>query len=325
MDSLAIETRALVKRFGDVTALDGVDLEVPRGARFGLLGPNGAGKTTAVSILATLARPTSGCARLLGRDVVSERRRVRRDIGLVFQECTLDLELTAREQLDLHARLYHLDGRRRRVDEVLALVGLEGDADRLARGLSGGMRRRLEIARGLLHHPRVLFLDEPTLGLDVAARADIWRHLRGLRDAGETTLFLTTHSMEEADSLCERLAILDRGRIVAQGSPSELKAELGGDIVILALERSAAAAASLRGVEGVARVVPGRPATADGRAGTLRITVAEGSRRLPDLLDAARPYGVVEVTLHRPTLEHVFLHHTGHGFEPAADEIETGA
>jgi len=317
----AIVARGLVKRFGSVAALDGLSLRVARGSCFGLLGPNGAGKTTTVSILATLARADEGSASVLGRDVVRERAGVRRELGLVFQEPTLDPELAAREQLDLHGRLYHLESRRARVGEALALAGLEADADRPVRGFSGGMKRRLELVRGLLHRPRILFLDEPTLGLDVAARAGIWEELRRLRRTGDLTLFLTTHSMEEADALCDGLAIVDRGRVVAEGSPEGLKAALGGDVVVLSLERAEKkeeVRAQLGALSGVTRVTHEDV----GGAGVFRIVVANGPQRLPELLYAARPFGVREVQLHRPTLEHVFLHHTGHPFELGGRELE---
>jgi ABC-2 type transport system ATP-binding protein len=309
MDEPAIQVRGLFKRFGDVRALDGIDLTVPQGAFFGLLGPNGAGKTTTVSILSTLIPPGRGEARVLGCDVVTDRRGVRALVGLVFQESTLDPDLTAREHLDLFARLYHLPDRPRRVTEVLELVGLQRDADRPTRGLSGGMKRRLEIGRGLLHRPRVLFLDEPTLGLDVAARAAIWEHLLSVHAAGQTTFFLTTHSMEEADRLCQDLAILDRGRVVVSGSPEALKSGIGGDVVSLVLERDDGAEESLEKVEGVSAVVR----ESDGAGARFRISVSDGSRRLARLIEAVSDRGVVEVSLGRPTLEHVFLHHTGHG------------
>lgn len=318
----AIVARKLAKRFGPVVALDGLSLRVARGSCFGLLGPNGAGKTTTVSVLTTLALADEGSASVLGRDVVAERALVRRDLGLVFQESTLDPELTAREQLDLHGRLYHLADRRARVEEALALAGLEADADRPVRGFSGGMKRRLELVRGLLHRPRILFLDEPTLGLDVAARAGIWEELRRLRRSGDVTVFLTTHSMEEADSLCERLAIVDRGRVVAEGPPERLKAALGGDVVVLTVERAESPdeiTAKLAALAGVTRV------TQNGaeRAGRVfRIVVANGPQRLPELISAAQPFGVREVLLHRPSLEHVFLHHTGHPFELGREEGE---
>jgi len=311
-----VELVGLVKRYGAVTAVDGLDLEVPHGLFYGLLGPNGAGKTTTLHVLATLVQPDAGQARVAGHDAVTERARVREAIGIVFQEPSLDRELSAREHLDLQARLYHLPDRPRRVADALERMGLAGDADRPVRGYSGGMRRRLEIARGLLHRPRVLFLDEPTLGLDVAARAALWEDLRALHAEGETTLFLTTHAMEEADALCQRVGIVDRGRVVADGTPAALKAALGGDVVILGLDgpeaerRAERARQALARVDGVSRVAPGSV------PGWIRVTVRDGPRRLPALLDAVRDLDVAEVELHRPNLEHVFLHHTGHPFEP---------
>jgi ABC-2 type transport system ATP-binding protein len=309
----AIEVRALAKRYGETLALAGIDLDVPRGTCFGLLGPNGAGKSTTVGVLTTLLAPTSGSAFVLGHDVVRERAAVRRQIGVVFQESALDPELSAREQLALHARLFHLGEPAARAADWIERLGLAEHADRPVRKLSGGLRRRVEIARGLLHRPGVLFLDEPTTGLDVAARAVIWDELRALRKSGETTLFLTTHSMEEADALCDAIAIVDAGRIAASGSPDSLKAELGGDVVTLVLERPEAAIAALEAQPGVSRVV------ADGAGpGALRVTVADGSRRLAGLLECARGAGILEVDLRRPSLEHVFLHHTGHAFEDPA-------
>ncbi len=311
----ALETCGLEKRYGSVHALAGLDLRVSQGACYGLLGPNGAGKTTTVSILTSQTRPTAGGAHVLGRDVVAERGAVRGLVGIVFQEPTLDRELTGREQLDLHARLYHLPERRRRVAESLAWLGLERDADRPVRQLSGGLRRRLEIGRGLLHQPRVLFLDEPTVGLDVAARLAVWDHLRRVHAEGGTTLFLTTHSMQEADTLCGRIGILDRGRLVTEGEPEALKAALGGDRVALELERGEGVEAALGAVPGVIRVVP-EPAPAGRGPVRVAIVTRDGPQRLPALLEAARPLGIRAVELRRPTLEHVFLHHTGHPFEP---------
>jgi len=317
----AIECRGLEVRYGGVVALDGLDLTVPEGACFGLLGPNGAGKTTTVSVLTTLRRPDAGVAKLLGRDVVAERDAVRSAVGLVFQESTLDPELTPREHLDLYARLYHLPERRQRVEEMLALVGLEEDAARRTRGFSGGMKRRLEIARGLLHRPRVLFLDEPTLGLDVVSRAAIWEHLRALRAAGDTTIFLTTHYMEEADRICDAVAIVDRGKVVAVGAPEDLKRDLGGDSVRIELEGSDGAAAALERVEGVHHVIREENLEGEGTA-VFRVTLPDGPKRLASLLEAVRDFGVVEVNLNRPALDQVFLHHTGHRFEEAEAEIE---
>jgi ABC-2 type transport system ATP-binding protein len=320
---LAIEAESLVKRFGGVVALDGVDLRVESGGCFGLLGPNGAGKTTLVSILATLVRPSAGRARLLGHDVEAERAAVRRDVGIVFQEPSLDPELTAREHLDLHARLYHLGDRVSRVAEELARLDLDGHADRPVRGFSGGMKRRLEIARGLLHRPRVLFLDEPTLGLDPRARAAVWSQLREIRRRDVATLLLTTHSMEEADALCERVAILDRGRVVAEGAPGALKSALGGDLLVVALERAGDFRALLAPLEGVREVALAE--VAPGAGAELRVTVADGPRRLAGILERLQPFGIREVRLHRPTLEAVFLHHTGHAFEPDPSEAEGAA
>ena len=317
----AIECHGLDVRYGDVTALDGLDLTVPEGICFGLLGPNGAGKTTTVSVLTTLRRPDAGVARLLGRDVVAERDAVRAQVGLVFQESTLDPELTPREHLELYARLYHLPDRRRRVDEMLALIGLDDAADRRTRGFSGGMKRRLEIARGLLHRPRVLFLDEPTLGLDVAARATVWEHLRELRATGDTTIFLTTHYMEEADRICDAVAIVDRGRVVAAGTPEDLKRDLGGDSVRIELERASGAVAALERVEGVIRVVCEEAPKGNG-TGVYRVTLPDGPKRLASLLEAVRDFGVLEVNLNRPALDQVFLHHTGHRFEEADAKAE---
>ncbi len=303
----AVLTRGLVKRYGEVTALDGLDLRVPQGACFGLLGPNGAGKTTTIHILCTLANPTEGVACVLGLDVTRERAAVRARLGLVFQEASLDRELSARENLDIHARLYHLPDRKRRVEEMLALVDLTADAARLVRHFSGGMKRRLEIARGLLHAPDILFLDEPTLGLDIRARRAIWDHLRRIRAEREFTIILTTHYLEEADALCDEVGIIDRGRVVTCGAPEALKSALGGDVVAITLEEPDGAEEALRKVQGVSRV--------EREGSAARVTVAEGARRIPDLLDAARPFGIREVTLHRPSLEEVFLRHTGHAFE----------
>jgi len=311
----AIEVRGLEKRYGEVAALRGVDLRVARGSCFGLLGPNGAGKSTTVGVLTTLLAPSAGTATLLGHDVVRERAAVRRCIGVVFQESALDPELSAREQLVLHARLFHLERPAERAAALLDTLELGEHADRPVRGLSGGLRRRVEIARGLLHRPGVLFLDEPTTGLDVAARARIWSELRDLRASSGTTLFLTTHSMEEADALCDELAIVDAGRVVTTGSPDALKAALGGDVVSLVVERTQEARRRLSGAEGVREV-----AARDGGDGRerLHVTLSDGPRRLPALLESLRDCVVIEVGMQRPSLEHVFLHHTGHAFEDEA-------
>lgn len=310
--SYAIEVDGLRKCFGDLEALRGLNLQVREGAFFGLLGPNGAGKTTCVDILTTLLRPDGGRARLLGLDVVEDRARVRAQLGVVFQESSLDPELTPREHLRLYARLYHLDRPRQRADAMLERMQLQEEADRLVGTLSGGMKRRLEIGRGVLHEPRLLFLDEPTTGLDVAARARVWQQLRDLHEQGDTTLFLTTHSMEEAEALCEELAIVDAGERVASGSPEALKAALGGDVVRLVVAKAGAGPAPFEAVEGVASVTQSERSEG---GSVFRVTVRDGPRRLASLVETARELGIEEVTLHRPSLEHVFLRHTGHEFE----------
>jgi ABC-2 type transport system ATP-binding protein len=228
----AVEVAGLEKRFGDVEAVRGVDFRVEPGETFGFLGPNGAGKSTTINILCTLARPTAGSARVAGHDVRTERDDVRRSIGLVFQDPTLDVDLTAEQNLRFHGELYgvpraQLDGR---IDDLLELVGLSERRGSVVETFSGGMKRRLEIARGLLHSPRVLFLDEPTIGLDPQSRASIWEYVRALKESEDITVFLTTHYMDEAEN-CDRIAIMNQGRIVALDTPEALKAAVGKDRV----------------------------------------------------------------------------------------------
>ncbi len=226
----AIEVTDLVKTYGDVEAVRGVSLAVPRGEVFGFLGPNGAGKSTTINMLCTLTRPTSGSARVSGFDVVTQRDDVRRHIGLVFQDPTLDGYLTAEQNLRLHAELYGIDPGviEARMGQMLEMVDLTDRRSQPVMTFSGGMRRRLEIARGLMHSPRVLFLDEPTIGLDPQTRGSIWRYIRTLQEAEGTTIFMTTHYMEEAE-FCDRIAIMDRGEIVVLDTPEALKASIGGD------------------------------------------------------------------------------------------------
>jgi ABC-2 type transport system ATP-binding protein len=225
----AIEARDLVRRFATIDAVRGVTFEVAQGETFGFLGPNGAGKSTTISMLCTLLSPTSGVARVAGYDVVAERAEVRKRIGLVFQDTTLDDYLTAQENLRFHAELYGVPRSQTgpRIDDVLEMVGLANRRDSLVRTFSGGMKRRLEIARGLLHSPRVLFLDEPTVGLDPQTRTHIWGYIDELRDREAITIFLTTHYMDEAERVAGRIAVIDHGRIVALGSSAELKAQTG--------------------------------------------------------------------------------------------------
>jgi ABC-2 type transport system ATP-binding protein len=304
VDLPAVQIRALEKRYGEVRALAGLDLSVSQGRFFGLLGPNGAGKTTTVSILSTLLRPSAGEARVLGHDVVRERPAVRRAIGIVFQESSLDTELTGRENLDLHARLYHLDDRAKRIDRMLELVDMGRDADRPVRELSGGLRRRLEIARGLAHEPRVLFLDEPSLGLDVPARRALWEYLEALRERRDLTLILTTHSMDEAERLCDEVAVLNAGAIAAAGRPRELAASVGGDSIEIEFADPEKGAELLRSrAKVLALGVNG---------GSVSLTVESAATRLPELLDVAREGGVRAVRMREANLEDAFLHYTGH-------------
>jgi ABC-2 type transport system ATP-binding protein len=230
-----IQVQELAKKFGDFTAVAGISFEVEEGEFFGFLGPNGAGKTTTINILATLLRPTSGRAQLAGHDILTQPNQVRQSIGMVFQDASLDDRLTAEENLQFHAMLYQVPKRVRaeRMDQVLEIVGLTDRRHSLVRTFSGGMRRRLEIARGLLHYPKVLFLDEPTAGLDPQTRKAIWDHIRRLREQIGITVFMTTHYLDEAEN-CGRIAIIDHGTIQALDSPAALKRRVGGDVVIVA-------------------------------------------------------------------------------------------
>ncbi|MGQ0536209.1 MAG: ATP-binding cassette domain-containing protein [Methanobacteriota archaeon] len=316
-----IETRGLTKRYGDLTAVDALDLSIGKGEIFGLLGPNGAGKTTLISMLATILRPTSGSAAVAGHDVVRESPKVRRAIGIVFQEPTLDGILTGRENLELHARLYAVPRAERaaRIRELLHLVDLEPRADDLARTYSGGMKRRLEIARGLLHRPQVLFLDEPTLGLDPQTRQHIWAYIGRMAKEAGTTIVLTTHYMDEADALCDRVGIIDHGKIVALDAPRRLKESLGGDIVRLSVPDAAAAK-----IEETLEVLPfvrkvEMKKDEPGPLTTIALTVDQASDHLSEILAAAAGAKGVEVRV--PTLEDVFIHHTGREMR---DSEETG-
>jgi ABC-2 type transport system ATP-binding protein len=225
-----IETKGLTKTYDEIKAVDHIDLSIEKGEIFGLLGPNGAGKSTTIGMLCTIIRPTSGKASVAGHDVVKEPAKVRKCVGIVFQDPTLDTVLTGRENLELHARLYGVpkDLMNERIEEVLKLVDLKARADHITRTYSGGMRRRLELARGLLHKPRVLFLDEPTLGLDPQTRARTWEYIRKMKDTEGMTVVLTTHYMEEAEMMCDRVGIIDRGKIIALDTPKNLEKIMGG-------------------------------------------------------------------------------------------------
>ena len=297
-----IEVQELRKRFDDFEAVRGVSFEVEPGEVFGFLGPNGAGKTTTINMLCTLAKPTSGSARVAGHDVVRERDDVRRNIGLVFQDPTLDGYLTAQQNLRLHADLYGVEQSLvpARMKQMLEMVGLWERRDSTVMTFSGGMRRRLEIARGLMHSPRVLFLDEPTIGLDPQTRSSIWSYIRQLREREEITIFMTTHYMDEAE-YCDRIAIMDHGEIVALDSPETLKAGIGADRVRIETDDNDAAIEALRDrfdIEG--RVAEG----------AVIFAVPGGEAFVPRLF-AELGMPIRSVSVSRPTLDDVFMSFTG--------------
>ena len=315
MTELAIEARGLVKRYGDVTAINGIDLSVPTGMIFALLGPNGAGKTTTINILTTLIQPTAGAARVAGHDVVRAADEVRRAIGVTFQDIAVDQDLSGREVLDIHGQLYRQASgeRRRRIGELVDLVQLNDAIDRRVRTYSGGMKRRLELARGLMTEPAILFLDEPTQGLDPQNRVGIWGYIRDLNRTRGLSLLLTTHYMDEAEALAGRVGIVDQGRVVADGQPEALVAALGADVI-----RVRGQGANFASVADFASAVAKLPfverATTDGEGGVVMVYVDSGSRRLAEVLSAASglDFRVDDVTVARPSLGDVFLHHTGH-------------
>lgn len=300
-----IETEALVHAYGDRRALDGVTFDVRPKEIFGLLGPNGGGKTTLFRILSTLVRPTGGRARVLGHDTVAEAAAVRRGIGVVFQSPSLDRKLTAFENLYYQAQIHGFTFRetKARAREMLARVGLSERAGDVVEKLSGGMRRRVELAKGMLHRPKLLLLDEPSTGLDPGGRRDLWSYLAGIRDADDVTSLVTTHLMEEAER-CDRVLILDRGRVVALGTPAELVAEVGGDVLTLDAKDPEPLAAEIGRRLGL-------PATV--LEGRVRIEQPSGHELIPRLVQAF-PGRIDAVRLGRPTLEDVFIRKTGHRF-----------
>ncbi|MFI8260728.1 MULTISPECIES: ABC transporter ATP-binding protein [unclassified Streptomyces] len=309
----AVETRGLRKTYGDVEAVRGVDLSVRPGEIYGFLGPNGAGKSTTIGMLCTLVEPTAGTATVAGHDVVRERDETRRQIGLVFQESTLDAQLTVERNLRFHARMYGMprSAVTPRVDHVLDLVGLADRRRSKVKELSGGMRRRVEIARGLLHAPRVLFLDEPTVGLDPQTRRHLWDCVRELRRTEGVTVFMTTHYLDEAE-VCDRIAIMDGGVVVALGTPADLKARTAADVVRFTTADAGAAVAALRTRFGLA----GR---ADAGGGSVVVRVPDGAAFLPRLAcGLGVPVRSMEVS--RPTLDDVFLSWTGRPGGTPADE-----
>jgi ABC-2 type transport system ATP-binding protein len=298
----AVSVNGLVKRYGEIEAVRGIDLEVHAGETFGFLGPNGAGKSTTISMLCTLVRPSAGTALVAGHDVMRERDEVRRNIGLVFQETTLDGYLTAEQNLRLHAELYGMPRKAvaERLQQVMEMVGLWDRRGSLVGTFSGGMKRRLEIGRGLLHSPRVLFLDEPTVGLDPQTRSSIWSYIAELKRDEDITIFLTTHYMDEAE-YCDRIAIMDRGRIVALDTPEALKASVGTDRVQIQTGDDDAAIAALRERFEIDAVVA---------EGAVTFGVADGEQFVPRLFaELGQPIRSVNVA--RPSLDDVFMSYTG--------------
>ena len=306
------------KRYGEIEALDGVSFAVRGGEVFALLGPNGAGKSTTVRVLTTLTKPDSGSATVAGHDVVRHPNRARSALGYVPQDSGIDREATGRENLMLQGRIYGMRGPelKRRVDELLELVGLADAAGRVVRGYSGGMKRRLDIALGLVHRPSVLFLDEPTTGLDPEARVAMWEEVQRLAAQESLTILLTTHYLEEADQLADRLAIVSRGRIIVEGTPEELKRGLQGELVTVDLQNGQAGDA----VPVVERFEGARETAAEGQQ--VRTRVPNGAQAIPALLSALEGAGiaVASVATSRPSLDDVYLHYTGREF--SADDAE---
>jgi ABC-2 type transport system ATP-binding protein len=306
MDNV-IETKQLTKAFGSLKAVDKLDINVKAGEIFGLLGPNGAGKTTTISMLCTILKPTSGSAKVNGFDLVKEANQVRKSIGIVFQDPSIDDRMTGRENLYMHANLYGVptSEQKERIDRVLKLVELEERANDLMRTYSGGMRRRLELGRGLIHYPRVLFLDEPTVGLDPQTRDHIWTYIRELKEAHDITIVLTTHYMDEADKLCDRIGIMDYGKIISLDAPSKLKETLEGDVVIVKSPKLDVLAFLVTTKLGLTktRVVDG----------TLEVTVRQGKSVMPRIMELAihNDIFIDSILLREPNLEDVFLHYTG--------------
>jgi ABC-2 type transport system ATP-binding protein len=302
-----ISVENLKKYYKDTKAVDDVSFQVEEGEIFGFLGPNGAGKTTSIKMLVTLLRPTDGTAKVAGHDIVKEPDNVRKSIGIVFQEPALDDRLTGKENLDFHARMYGMkaDQRKSRIEEVLKIVDLEEKANMLVKTYSGGMKRRLEIARGLMHYPKVLFLDEPTIGLDPQTRRSIWDYIKLLNEREKITIFLTTHYMEEADYLCNRVAIIDQGKILVVDSPSDLKSKIGKDVITVGCSNAELFAEELKKEEWVESTKI--------HDSNVMIGTREAEKKLPLIIKIAEKSGVEirSMEVGKPTLEDVFLHYTG--------------
>ena len=323
---LAIETHGLVRQFGAVRAVDGVDLEVRKGEIYGFLGPNGAGKTTVIRMLVTLLAPTSGRVMVAGHDVMREADQVRSRIGVALQEAALDNKQTGRELLRLQGRLYGLNRHEvaGRIEELSGLVDIGEAMDRLIGTYSGGMKRRLDLAAALIHYPDVLFLDEPTTGLDPISRSRIWDEVRDINSKLDVTIFLTTQYLEEADALADRVGIIDQGKLAAEGSPAELKRARGADLIVARLEGDAGPAIeTLAGIPSVSAI--------DAHGSEITISVSNGASLISAVALRLNESGlaVQELTLRTPTLDDVFLQVTGSRFggdgpSQMSSEDETG-
>lgn len=306
MNSIIIKN--LTKKYGELKAVNNLSLNIKENEIFGLLGPNGAGKTTLINVLSTLLKPSNGEVSVNKFNIKNSPSRVRESIGVVFQETILDNELNAIDNLDFHGRLYNIPKmlREKKIKEVLTLVGLWNCRKRKVETYSGGMKRRLEIARGLLHHPKVLFLDEPTLGLDPQTRRHIWDYISDLKKKEKVTILLTTHYMEEADYLCDRVAIIDKGKIIALGEPKNLKSKLGGDIIKVRLKKlDNKIIASLKKAISSKKIKISQ--------NIINFHTRNAESKIVKFLDIVKKFGgeIIEVSIHKPTLEDVFIYHTG--------------
>ena len=302
-----IETYDIKKEFDDFIAVDAVNLKVPRDSVYGVLGPNGAGKTTLISMLCTILHPTSGTASVNGYDVVKDPKNVRKSIGIVFQSQALDDILTGREHLEMHAALYGVprEVRKDRIEEILELTALGDKADQRVKTYSGGMKRRLEIGRGLIHYPKVLFLDEPTLGLDPQTRENIWDYIQDLNKNEDVTVLLTTHYMDEADKLCDQISIINHGNIITTDTPRNLKRALKGDIITIKVDNIPKFASLVKEFDFVSDVF-----ISDSE---IKLKVERGENAMPEIMSIANKNKifVYSIELDRPNLEDVFIHHTG--------------
>jgi len=302
-----IKTTNLTKKFDDLKAVDDVSFSVEKGEIFGFLGPNGAGKTTTIKMLTTLLNPTAGSAEIAGFDIKKQRDKVRQNIGIVFQEPALDTELTGEENLEFHARMYGLnrEKRKKRIEEVLELVDLEDKRKVFVKNYSGGMKRRLEIARGLMHYPTVLFLDEPTLGLDAQTRRAIWAYIKKMNEDEETTIFLTTHYMDEAEYLCKRIGIIDRGKILVMDSIGNLKNSVGKDVITLSCTNMKKLKENLEKQKWISKIKQ--------HDTTLTLGVEKGDEKIPLLIEIAQKLNIKikSISVRKPTLDDVFISYTG--------------